>query len=128
MSSGTKLAPIVSTILWGAAFTWIPLALRSFGPINLMALRFSLVAICYAVLFAAGIVKWTAISRSHWPRFAAMVAAMVVYNVALNSAQLRLPACLAILVGQAAPILMLATERIQYGSFQVTRPWIAIVT
>jgi drug/metabolite transporter (DMT)-like permease len=129
MKKYETLRPIVAAFMWGAAFTFIELASKSFGPLDLMAVRFGLAAICYIVLFATGLIKAQAIQRGDWPRLlAATVSLVFVYNVALIAAQRHLPACLAILVGQAAPMLVLAYERWKLGSYQVSRPWIAVGT
>lgn len=120
---------VLVTSLWGSAFTFIPMALESFEPLDLMVLRFSLAAVCYAALLWSGVIRAKAIGRSDWPRFVAMTAILVVgYNVLLCSAQVHVPANLAILVGQAAPVLVLLLERLMYGAFQVPHPRIALGT
>lgn len=124
-----NILPILSTLGWGAAFTFIPLALKSFCPLELMTIRFGLAGVLFAALFALGAIPAKAISLTDLPRFAGMTLSLVIiYNFALSTAQLHLPACFAILVGQAAPFLVIGFERIKHGSFQVARPSIAIGT
>ena len=123
------ILPVFVVGLWGSSFTLIALALRSFTPLDLMVLRFGMAAVCYVVLLGFRVIRFVPIERQDWPRFLAMTAALVIgYNVFLTTAQVHLPANLAILVGQAAPVLVLLIERLATGSFQVGRPGVALGT
>ncbi len=120
---------ILSTVFWGASFTLIPFALESFTPFDLLAARFGIAAAVYGLLLATGVIKAVSIPSDHWPRFVVItILTVVVYNLSLNVAQQNLPAGLAILVVQSAPILILVSERFTTGQFQVRRPWLSVAT
>ena len=123
------ILPVFVVGLWGSAFTFISLALQSFTPLDLMVLRFGMSALCFAALLGFRVIRFVRLKRSDVPRFLAMTATLVIgYNVFLNTAQAHLPANLAILIGQAAPVLVLLIERVATGSFQVGRPGLALST
>lgn len=129
MSVNRSALLILCTVMWGASFALTPIALNSFTPLDLMAARFGLAAALYASLSILRVIRLRPLPRSCWPRFVAMTAATVlIYNLALNYALLSLPAGLAAVAGQAAPIAVLGIERFRTGAFQIPRPVTGVLT
>lgn len=124
-----RLQPMTSALLWGAAFTLIPVCLQSFSPSNLVAARFGLAAAVFALLLWTGVIEARPIHAKDWFRFSVVMTSMIlIYNLALCIALRELPAGLAILVAQAAPVLILMIDRVSSGRFQVERPCLSLVT
>lgn len=105
----SSLTPTVVALFWGAAFVLIKVALESFAPTEVVALRFLLASAGFGALYAVGLIRGRRIAQADLPRFLGVVAAgMVVYHLALVWAETQVPAGVASLVGQAAPLIVLA--------------------
>lgn len=101
-----RLSPFAVVIFWGSAFVWIKLALNGFSPISLVTLRFTMAAIAYLFIFKTKLVTLKRIDFVDAPRFALLVGTgVLLYHLSLCTAELALPASVASLIGQTAPLI-----------------------
>lgn len=101
--------PLFVAFAWGMAFVWIREALESFDVRQLVELRLVLSAVGFATLFALRIVPLRLVKIRDLPRATFMLMTGVfIYHIALNAAQMHLPASIASLIGQTMPLFVVA--------------------
>lgn len=97
-------AALATVVLWASSFPFIRLALHTFEPIPLAALRFAIAALLMAA--------WLAYKRPQWPNVADMGRLLLcagigiaLYNVLLNTGQRTVTAAAASFIVNTVPVI-----------------------
>jgi drug/metabolite transporter (DMT)-like permease len=120
------LAAGVTVLLWASAFPGIRAGLRSYSPAHVALVRYAVASITlgvYAVATRLPLPRWRDV-----PGVALTgVIGITVYNVALNSGEVGVPAATASFIVAAAPVFMAIESRLFLGERLRRLGWLGIL-
>ncbi|HEV2227122.1 MAG TPA: DMT family transporter [Nitrososphaerales archaeon] len=118
---------VILSIIWGLAFVAIRRADFELTPVNLTLLRWFIVSAAFLVLYPFVVKPRASFNRKDLPRLAVVgLTNVVVYHIALNTAEVSVPASLAGLLISFGPIFLVLLSMAILHEAVGGRIWLAL--